>query len=242
MSLKILLNGAKGRMGQAILSVAGETGCEVVAQCDLGVDPQPLLGDCEVVVDFSSHESTPELAEQCVTAGKPLVIGTTGHLPEEADRIRACAEKIPMVWAGNYSVGVNVLLHLTRKAAELLNDPYHPEIVEMHHRFKKDAPSGTAENLLEAILEGRDWNAESALRGRAGLTGERPDREVGMHSLRGGDVVGEHSVIFAGPGERVTLSHSASDRSIFARGALMAAKWVVGRDPGIYRMEEVLGL
>jgi len=242
MTMPILLNGAEGRMGQAITSVAEEEGCRIVAACDIASNPKDSMADSGVVVDFSSHESTPGLAELCAAHGKPLVIGTTGHTAEEAERIRACSDKIPMVWAGNYSIGVNLLLFLTRKAAKLLPETYHPEIVEMHHRFKKDAPSGTAENLLEAILEGRGWGPETALRSRAGLTGERPDQQVGLHSLRGGDVVGEHNVIFAGPSERIELSHSAGDRSIFARGALTAAKWVVGKEPGIYNMQEVLGL
>jgi len=242
MSLKILLNGSKGRMGEAILSIAAEEKVEISGQCDLGSDPAPLLGSIDVAVDFSSHESTPELAQLCARNGTPLVIGTTGHTEEEADLIRAAAEAIPIVWAGNYSIGVNVLFHLVRKSAELLPESYHPEIVEMHHRFKKDAPSGTAENLFEAIIDGRDWDKETAVRGRAGLTGERPDREVGIHALRGGSVVGEHTVTFAGPSETLSLSHSAGDRGIFARGALTAAKWICGKSPGIYSMEEVLGL
>ncbi|MBC2602247.1 4-hydroxy-tetrahydrodipicolinate reductase [Puniceicoccus vermicola] len=242
MTMPILLNGARGRMGQAIAAVAEEEGCRIVAECDIGSNPVEHLPNCGVVVDFSSHESTPDLAEECAAQGKPLVIGTTGHTPEETERIKACAEKIPMVWAGNYSIGVNLLIHLTRQAAKLLPESYHPEIVEMHHRHKKDAPSGTAENLLEAVLEGRQWEPEAALRSRSGLTGERPDQEVGVHALRGGSVVGEHTVVFAGPSERIEFSHSAGDRSIFARGALTAAKWVAGKKPGIYRMGEVLGL
>jgi len=242
MTTAIFLNGAYGRMGRAIAEVAEEEGCRIVAECDIGSDLSEKLSDCDVVVDFSSHDSTPELAEKCAAEGKPLVIGTTGHNPDESARIQACAEKIPMVWAGNYSIGVNLLIHLTRQAAKLLPESYHPEIVEMHHRFKKDAPSGTAENLLEGVLEGRKWSPDTARRSREGITGERPDQEVGIHALRGGSVVGEHSVIFAGPSETIELSHSAGDRSIFARGALTAAKWVVGKEPGIYRMGEVLGL
>ncbi len=240
--MPILLNGARGRMGQAIIAVAEDEGCRIVSQCDIGSDPVKDLPDCGVVVDFSSHESTASLAENCAAHGKALVIGTTGHTEEEAMRIRACASKIPMVWAGNYSIGVNLLIHLTRQAAKLLPESYHPEIVEMHHRHKIDAPSGTAENLLESVLEGRKWGPDTALRSRAGLTGERPDQQVGVHALRGGSVVGEHTVVFAGPSERIELSHSAGDRSIFARGALTAAKWVHGKEPGIYRMGEVLGL
>ncbi|MEM0964733.1 MAG: 4-hydroxy-tetrahydrodipicolinate reductase [Verrucomicrobiota bacterium] len=242
MPTRILLNGSKGRMGQAIASLAAEEDCEIVAGCDIGSDPERGVEDCDVAIDFSSHESTPDLVELCATKGKAVVIGTTGHNSEESARIHACADQIPMVWAGNYSIGVNLLIFLTEKAARLLPETYHPEIVEMHHRYKKDAPSGTAENLLEAILEGRGWDSTAAKHGRSGITGERPDKEVGIHSLRGGDVVGEHTVVFGGPSERVELSHSAGDRSIFARGALSAAKWVFSRQPGIYRMREVLGL
>jgi len=242
MSIKILVNGAKGRMGNAIISVSREMDCEIVAKCDVEDNPADFLAKCDVAVDFSSHDSTSGLAEQCAASQRPLVIGTTGHNEEQKKRIHHAAETIPMVWAGNYSVGVNVLLQLTRTAARLLNETYHPEIVEMHHRHKKDAPSGTAENLLDAVLEGRKWDRDTAIHGRSGITGERPDQQVGMHALRGGDVVGDHSVIFAGPGERIILQHCAADRTIFARGALVAAKWlaVVERSPGVYRMEDVL--
>lgn len=241
MSIKILLNGAKGRMGNAIINVSPEMGCEVVAKCDVGDNPADFLNGCDVAVDFSLHDSTPALAEACAQHEKPLVIGTTGHDEAQKARIYKAAESIPMVWAGNYSVGVNVLLQLTRTAARLLDESYHPEIVEMHHRHKKDAPSGTAENLLDAVLEGRNWNRDTVAHGRSGITGERPDQQVGVHALRGGDVVGEHSVLFAGPGEKIVLQHSAADRSIFARGALVAAKWVASaKTPGVYRMEDVL--
>jgi len=173
---------------------------------------------------------------------KPIVIGTTGHAPEEKQRLLAVAGKVPCVWAVNFSVGVNLLFYLTQRAAHILDDGYDAEVVEMHHRFKKDAPSGTAARLLEIILAERHLTAEALRHGRNGITGERSSREVGVHSLRGGDVVGDHTVIFAALGERLELTHRASDRAILARGALRAAQWLVGRPPGVYDMQDVLGL
>jgi len=173
---------------------------------------------------------------------KAVVIGTTGHSATEKARLIALAARVPCVWAGNYSVGVNLLYALTRRAARVLGPDYDAEVVEMHHRFKKDAPSGTAARLLEIILEERRQGSGALRHGRHGITGERPDGEVGIHSLRGGDVVGDHTVIFAALGERLELSHKASDRAIFARGALRAAQWVAGRPAGVYDMQDVLGL
>ena len=147
-----------------------------------------------------------------------------------------------MVWAGNYSVGVNLLFALTRRASAVLGSDYDAEVVEMHHRFKKDAPSGTAARLLEIILEERKLTAEALRHGREGITGERTSTEVGIHALRGGDVVGDHTVLFAALGERLELTHKASDRGIFARGALRAASWVVTQKSGAYDMQDVLGL
>jgi len=146
------------------------------------------------------------------------------------------------VWAGNFSVGVNLLFALTRQASRILGSDYDCEVVEMHHRFKKDAPSGTAARLLEIILEERKLNASSLRHGREGITGERTNSEVGIHALRGGDVVGDHTVLFAALGERLELTHKASDRAIFARGAVRAAQWVAARKAGVYDMQDVLGL
>ena len=154
----------------------------------------------------------------------------------------ALAAQVPCVWAGNFSVGVNLLFALTRRAAGVLGSDYDAEVIEMHHRFKKDAPSGTAARLLEIILEERKLTSDALRHGREGIVGERTPTEVGVHSLRGGDVVGDHTVIFAALGERVELTHKASDRGIFARGALRAAQWVVSQPPGVYDMQDVLGL
>ena len=148
-----------------------------------------------------------------------------------------------MVWSANYSTGVNALFWLTRKAAEILGPGFDVEIIEMHHRMKKDAPSGTAKTLLDVVAEARKQQAAEAVRhGREGLTGERTSTEIGMHSLRGGDVVGDHTVVFAATGERLELTHKASSRETFAAGALRAAEWVAGKAPGIYDMQDVLGL
>lgn len=243
MSLKILLNGAGGRMGQAIMQAAAEAGAEVSLSRDVNlppVDPQSL--DWDVAIDFTVHDATIEIAEICARMGRPLVIGTTGHQEEEKEAVRRAVADIPVVWAGNYSVGINLLVHLTRHVAAVLDDTFDPEIIEAHHRLKKDAPSGTAEHLVDAVLAGKGWGREALCHGRQGIVGERAAVEVGVHAVRGGDIVGEHTVLFAGPGERVELTHRATDRMIFARGAVRAAHWLPGKPPGIYGMPEVLGL
>ncbi|HTL66423.1 MAG TPA: 4-hydroxy-tetrahydrodipicolinate reductase [Lacunisphaera sp.] len=242
MPLKILLNGAKGRMGRTIAAVAPECDALVAAGVDVGDDAAAAMPACDVIVDFSSHQATGGMLELAVAQRKPIVIGTTGHEPAERKRLLALAARVPCVWAGNFSVGVNLLFALTRRAAQVLGADYDAELVEMHHRFKKDAPSGTAARLLEIILEERKLTAKALRHGRSGITGERQPTEVGVHALRGGDVVGDHTVIFAALGERLELAHKASDRGIFARGALRAAHWVAGRSPGVYDMQDVLGL
>jgi 4-hydroxy-tetrahydrodipicolinate reductase len=200
------------------------------------------LAGGDVVIDFSSPAATAGLINLAVAAGKPLVIGTTGHSADEKKRLLALAARVPTVWAGNFSVGVNLLFALTARAARVLGDDYDAELIEMHHRHKKDAPSGTAVRLLELILEARQLGPDALRHGRSGLTGERTRKEVGVHALRGGDVVGDHTVIFASPGERIELTHKASDRAIFAKGALRAAQWVVNQPAGVYDMQDVLGL
>ncbi len=231
-------------MGQMLVACAGrQPQLEVVAQTDLGIDARPLIDLADVVIDFSEHSATGPLATLCAEHGKALVIGTTGHTDPEKELIRAVASRIPMVWASNYSLGVNALYWLARKAAEILGAGFDIEIVEMHHRFKKDAPSGTAMTLAEVLADARQLELAKALKhGRAGLTGERTPSEIGMHALRGGDVVGDHTVIFSALGERVELAHKASSRETFANGALRAAEWVVRQKPGIYDMRDVLGL
>ena len=242
MALSIQLNGARGRMGRAIAAAAAEMGVTIGAATDAGDDVGAPMRSVEVVVDFSTPGATRTLIECAVEAGRPLVIGTTGHTPAERTELAAIAARVPCVWAGNFSVGVTLLFSLARRAARTLGADYDAEIVEMHHRMKKDAPSGTAARLLEIILEERKLGSGAARHGRQGITGERSSGEVGVHSLRGGDVVGDHTVVFAGDGERLELTHRASDRAIFARGALRAAQWVRARKPGVYDMQDVLGL
>lgn len=242
MSLKILLNGSKGRMGQTIAAVAGEMDAVITAATDAFDNPATHIASCDVIIDFSAHHVTGTLLELAVAHGKPIVIGTTGHAADEKQRLLTLASKVPCVWAGNFSVGVNLLFALTRRASAVLGSDYDAEVIEMHHRFKKDAPSGTASRLLEIILEERKLSADALRHGRSGITGERQSSEVGVHALRGGDVVGDHTVLFAALGERIELSHKASDRAIFARGAVRAAHWIVEKPAGVYDMQDVLGL
>ena len=240
--MKIHINGYKGRMGQAIIAAAELAGTQISGKTDAGDDFVPEISKADAVIDFSFHAVTPILAQACAAAGTPLVIGTTGHSAEERAIIEEAAKKIPIVWAGNYSVGVNVLNWLVGKAAQLLDSSFEVELVEMHHHHKKDAPSGTAEKLLKIIEAAREQDRSVEKHGRSGVIGERPREEIGVHSLRGGSVVGDHTVIFAGEGERVELTHKAESRAIFANGAVHAASWVVGKAPAIYGMEDVLGL
>lgn len=243
MPLKILLNGSRGRMGVAIIDAAEAGDAVIAAACDAGDDPTQLVSGCEAIIDFSFHEVTPGIAKLAVEHQLPLVIGTTGHTTEErAEIIATVKDSIPVVWAGNYSVGVNTLNYLTRKAATILGESYEPELMEMHHHHKKDAPSGTAERLIEILKDSYALNDEHVTHGREGLVGARPAKEIGVHAIRGGDIVGEHTVYFIGDGERVELTHKATDRKIFAQGAVRAAHWAVGKAPGIYNMEDVLGL
>jgi len=242
MSLSILINGSRGRMGQALASAAKELDLTVGAAVDVGDDVAAGLARSDVIVDFSSHAATKAILELAVAQRKPVVLGTTGHSAEEKRHLLALAAKVPCVWAGNFSVGVNLLFALSRRAASVLGSDYDAEVIEMHHRFKKDAPSGTAARLLEIILEERKLTAAALRHGREGIVGERTSTEVGIHALRGGDVVGDHTVMFAALGERIELTHKASDRGIFARGALRAAQWVVTQPPGVYDMQDVLGL
>jgi 4-hydroxy-tetrahydrodipicolinate reductase len=243
MPLRILLNGYKGRMGQAIIAAAPAAGVEIVARFDAGdTVTDQALKSVEVVIDFSAPAATAKLAKLVAKHGKALIIGTTGHSPAERKAVLAVIKTIPVVWAGNYSVGVNLLNFLVRRAAATLGPSAPVEIVEMHHRHKKDAPSGTAEKLIEIVREAHHLPSSAVVHGRQGLVGARPEAQIGVHSLRGGDVVGDHTVIFASEGERLELTHKASSRTIFATGALRAAQWIVGRPASLYGMAEVLDL
>lgn len=242
--MKVAILGAAGRMGQMLVKLAGDDAqLDVVARIDVapGYDSE-WPADTEAVVDFSFHTAVAPNVEKAAAAGVAYVIGTTGLTPEEQTRVDACAAKIPIVQAANYSLGVNLLLDLVKRAAATLGVQYDIEVVEMHHRHKKDAPSGTALMLANAAAAGRGVKLDDvACYGRQGLVGERPEGEIALHALRGGSVVGDHTVMFAGDVERVEITHKAQGREAFAAGALRAAKWAVGREPGKYDMRDVLG-
>ncbi|MGC8742585.1 MAG: 4-hydroxy-tetrahydrodipicolinate reductase [Verrucomicrobiia bacterium] len=241
---KVLLNGYKGRMGQAILDCARNfSDIEIVGKVDLGDNAENYIENSDVVIDFSYHTATPAIAQTCSKYSKALVIGTTGHNDDEKKTIHEISKKVPIVWSSNYSTGVNTLFWLVKKAAETIGVDYDNEVIEIHHRLKKDAPSGTALTLAEILAAVRNKQlSEIARYGREGIVGERTRDEIGIHSVRGGDVVGDHTVLFAAPGERLELTHRASSREAFASGALKAAIWIVGKPPGVYSMMDVLGL
>ncbi len=241
---KVIITGAKGRMGLALLKCAERIpGLEVIGQIEAGDDLGKTIQNTDVVIDFSYRDATAGFAEECAIHKKALVIGTTGHTDGQKTDILKHTSQIPIVWASNYSTGVNTLFWLTRKATEILGPDFDLEVVEMHHRLKKDAPSGTATTLAEILADVRQQQLKEALRhGREGIVGERTSTEIGMHAIRGGDVVGDHTVIFATNGERVELTHKASSRETFANGALRAAQWLVKQKPGLYDMQDVLGL
>lgn len=240
----ILITGISGRMGRAIREAIelNPEACEASTH-DQGEDLAKAMQAAQVTIDFSHHSFTSAVLAEALKEKKALVIGTTGHSDAERAEIVAASKHIPIVYASNYSIGVNTLFWLTRKAARVLNEGFDREIIEMHHHHKIDAPSGTARRLLEILCEEADLDInENTVHGRQGVIGARPVREIGMHSLRGGDVVGDHTVIFAADGERVELTHKASSRLTFASGAVHAALWVIDQHAGLYDMEDVLGL
>jgi 4-hydroxy-tetrahydrodipicolinate reductase len=222
--VRVLLIGAAGRMGKSVLDLAqSDREIEIAARCDLGDAIEPAMTNCDAAIDFSQADSIDEICRAALKYGKPLVVGTTGHSQQQRKTIEETALSIPIVLASNFSVGVNVLFWLTQKAAEFLGPDFNPKIVETHHKMKKDAPSGTAKTLADILKAVRDG-------------------EISTQSIREGDVVGEHTVIFGGPGESLELTHRAANRGIFARGALRAAKWIINKPPGLYSMQDVLGL
>ncbi len=211
--VRVLLIGAAGRMGQTVRDLAqSDPEIEIAAQCDLGDPIDAPIKNCDVAIDFSHADAIDEICRAALHQCKPLVIGTTGHSQEQRTIIEETARSVPIVFASNFSVGVNVLFWLARKAAEFLGADFSAEIIETHHKMKKDAPSGTAKTLAEILK-----------------AAEKIQPEIPIESIREGDVVGEHSVVFSGPGERLELTHRAASREIFARGALRAAKWIVGK-------------
>jgi 4-hydroxy-tetrahydrodipicolinate reductase len=222
--VRVLLIGAAGRMGKTVLDLArSDREIDIAAQCDLGDSIEPAMKNCDVAIDFSQADSIDEICRAALQRGKSLVIGTTGYSQQQRRMIEETAHSVPIVLASNFSVGVNVLFWLTQKAAELLGSDFNPEIVETHHKMKKDAPSGTAKTLAEILKAVRH-------------------SEIPIESIREGDIVGDHTVIFGGPGERLELTHRAVNRGIFALGALRAAKWIVDKPPALYSMQDVLGL
>jgi 4-hydroxy-tetrahydrodipicolinate reductase len=233
-------------MGQALVATAMENpSLELVGTIDSG-DALDVIASCDAVIDFTHADATLPALEKCMELGKIIVIGTTGHSNDIRNQITEASNSIPVIFSPNYSVGVNTLFWLTKKAAEILGPDYDAEVVEVHHRLKKDAPSGTARRLVEVLDEAYGLDYEKDTRhGRVGMPGERTRSEVGVHAVRGGDVVGDHTVMLAAPGDRLELIHRASSRETFARGALRAALWA--RDtkknaPGLYDMQDVLGL
>lgn len=224
--VRILLVGSAGRMGKVIVELARkEPDIEITAQCDLGDDVAAAMKNCDVVIDFSQPGAVEAICRAARQDRHPLVVGTTGHSPEQRRVIEETAKSLPIVFASNFSVGVNALFALTRKAAQVLGAEFSAEIIETHHVMKKDAPSGTAKTLAEILKQAR-----------------KIDKEVPIESIRQGEVVGEHTVIFDGPGERLELVHRAKGRETFAKGALRAAEWVIRKPAGLYTMQDVLGL
>jgi 4-hydroxy-tetrahydrodipicolinate reductase len=266
MNTTLCIIGAGGRMGRMLTAAACATpGLQVAAATE--IPDSPLIGQdagvlagvgaigvpvtgpdaapkADIAIDFTFHTAVPGNIGRAIAAGATgYILGTTGLTDEEGDAVREAAKRIPIVWAPNFSLGVNILLDLVKRTAALLDESYDVEIVEMHHRHKKDAPSGTALGLAEAAAAGRGTALrDTAIYGRQGVTGERPHGQIAIHALRGGDVVGDHTVIFAADGERVELTHKASSRSAFAFGAMRAALWLPGRKAGLYSMRDVLGL
>jgi 4-hydroxy-tetrahydrodipicolinate reductase len=265
--MKIAILGAAGRMGQNLLRCACKLeDCQIVAALErpdhpaIGTRVKALSGilsetlsdtlcytDCwpegaDAVIDFTFHSTVRNNLKNAIANAQAYVLGTTGLTDEEKNAVTAAAEQIPIVWAPNMSLGVNLLLELVRRSASILGPEYDVEITEMHHRLKKDAPSGTALGLAEAVADGRGVKlSDVACYGREGITGERPIGEIGIHALRGGAVVGDHTVAFIADEERIEITHKANSRESFATGALRAALWLAGRKPGLYTMRHVLG-
>lgn len=263
MGIRLAIIGAGGRMGRRILALAAESGqFDVVAAVerlghpDVGQDAGLAAGakqievmltdtypatDADVAIDFSQPQAIEKTIAYCVEDGVPLVCGTTGLNTSQAEQLKAASARIPVLYATNMSVGMNILFALVGKVASLLGADYDIEIVEQHHRFKKDAPSGSALTLAENICKEMGFDFPEALtHGRSGKDALRQKGTIGIHAVRAGDITGVHSVIFGAPGETLTLNHTANSRDTFAAGALRAAKWLVGKEPGFYSVADVL--
>ncbi len=235
--------GSAGRMGQAIAQVLGDYGATLAGGIDAGGDPVAIAAAADVLVDFTVPGALPANLAAARAAGTPILIGTTGISQAHRALVAEAAKDIAVLQTGNTSLGVTLLARLVREAAARLDMSWDIEIVEMHHRAKVDAPSGTALMLGEAAAAGRGVAlGDVSVMGRAGLSGDRAEGTIGISSLRGGTVAGDHQVIFAGNGERIELGHRAEDRAIFAHGAITAALWLAGKPAGSYSMAEVLGV
>lgn len=264
--MNICMAGAMGRMGRRILELAAadpevgiggafdiperagellhvghESGNPTVVP--LGVTPTEALAESDAMIDFTMGNVCMGNVRAAAEAGKAIVLGTTGLTDDDINELEVLSQKVPIVFAPNFSVGVNLLFKLVGEAAAILGLDYNPEIFEIHHNQKVDSPSGTAVRLAERVAEGLGLDyKEHAQHGRVGMVGKRPVKEIGMHAIRGGDVAGEHTVAFIGQGERVELTHKAHNRDNFARGAILAAKFAAKAEPGLYDMQDVLGL
>jgi len=265
--IKIAVAGARGRMGARIVALSQEyeglrlsgaferpgsagIGKDIVTLSGIGAagvileeGPEKVIERTDVVIDFTNPEATIGHLKLASMKGKAMVIGTTGFSKDQMQEVMRITSDIPCVLAPNMSVGVNLLLRVLKDIAKVLGDEYDIEIVEAHHRLKKDAPSGTAMKMAQVIADAinRDLD-EVAVYSRRGIIGERTRKEIGIQTLRAGDIVGEHTVLFGGLGERIEITHRASSRDTFARGALKAAVWVYGKPAGLYDMQDVLGL
>ncbi len=243
-TIRFAIAGASGRMGRTLIEAVQATpDAELAAAFDVGDDIEAALSKADCLIDFTRPEGTMKHLEVCRKRGVHMVIGTTGMSTEQKLTIQDASRDIPIVFAPNMAVGVNLVFKLLDTAARILNEGYDVEIVEAHHRHKVDAPSGTALRMGEVVAAalGRDL-AECAVYGREGVTGERPGTQIGFATVRGGDIVGDHTVMFIGTGERVEITHKASSRMHFAQGALRAARFLKGKTRGLYDMQDVLGL
>ncbi|MHC4887514.1 MAG: 4-hydroxy-tetrahydrodipicolinate reductase [Planctomycetota bacterium] len=262
MGIRVAIHGAGGRMGRCLMSLvcadpelklgsaieyAGHpligkaiSDLEPTSKSNMAVTTH-IMGEVDVVIDFSTPEASMELLNEVARLDAPLVLGTTGITEEQADRVHKASQIIPIMWAPNMSLGVNLLFRIAGEVAKALGDEYDIEVVEAHHNKKADAPSGTALGLAQSLCEALDRDIEADLvHGRSGRPGPRTRREIGMHALRMGSIVGDHTVHFGNEYEQIAISHRAQDRNVFAAGALRAAKWLVGRKPGLYDMQDVL--
>ncbi len=264
--MKMGICGVGGRMGRAILNsminsshelVAafdregstyyGKSGQNIIdhpnANCLIGAISSEKLSEADVIIDFSSPAATLELLKHALPSNTPVVIGTTGFSQEEMHELEKASQVIPLLLSPNMSLGVNLLFKLTEIASQALSVDYDPEVVEAHHRLKKDSPSGTAVKLIDVIRENLSGlNNPQIVHGREGLVGERSKNEIGVHSMRGGSVIGDHTVSFIGMDDVIELTHRAGSRDIFAQGAVRAAEFIAGKEPGFYSMYDVLGL